>query len=92
MNTGFTAKLLYNIISPFIHERSRRKFHFLGTNFNTNKAYLESIMNEDQLPSDFGGKNRSLDEILDKYEEEAHADHMMNLARLEPVESELIEF
>ena len=40
MNTGFTVKLLYNMVSPFIHERSRKKFHFLGTHYNTNKEYL----------------------------------------------------
>ena len=76
--------MLYNIISPFIHERSRKKFHFLGTNFNTNKTYLQSIMDDDQLPSDFGGSNVSVEEILNRYEDEVHADHMRNLAELEP--------
>ena len=41
-------------------------------------------MNDDQLPSDYGGTNLSIEDILERYAENAHQDHMRNLAELEP--------
>ena len=84
INSGFTVKLTYNMCSPFIHERSRKKFVFLGDNYNTNRDYLLSRIDEDQLPSDFGGTNSSIDEILDRYAGQAHEEHMQHLAEMEP--------
>ena len=84
INSGFTVKMLYKMVSPFMHERSRRKFHFLGDDYNTNRAFLLSKMNNDQLPSDLGCTNLSIEDILERYAENAHQDHMRNLAELEP--------
>ena len=67
MNNGLTVKLLWNVVSPFIHERSRKKFHFTGNNQNANKEFLRTVIDDDQLPSDFGGNNVSIAEILDRY-------------------------
>lgn len=47
MNSGYTVRMIWGMCSPFIHERSKKKFHFLASNQEENNAYLRSLINDD---------------------------------------------
>jgi len=52
-NTGFTFRFCWQVIRPFVHERTQKKISMKGSDY---MKKLKLILNEDQIPTDFKGK------------------------------------